>query len=109
MQKAIIHTATRVVRRLTTDDNPQILPDETAIDMSTPLTLDGFQKLDGDDKTLVKASQQDIDDAGVDEARQSQIRAQKVANVKAKVDEIINEPGISPKIKSYFQALKEIQ
>ena len=41
MQKAIIHTATRVIRRLTIDDNPEIASDESIVELETPVDIGG--------------------------------------------------------------------
>ena len=64
-QKAIIHTATRVIRRVTIDDSPSFGSDETVIDMGN-VRLDlagGPWKLDADNITKVLATAQEADDA----------------------------------------------
>lgn len=88
-QKAIIHTATRVIRRLTTDAAPDIAADETAVDMGA-VTLDlagGYWKLDAQNNR-VPATQADIDAADVDPVREAAIRAQFMQNYLASVDAI---------------------
>lgn len=76
-QKAIIHTATRVIRRLTTNDSPVLSSDETSIEMITPIDLAGGPwKLDIDNTTKLVPTQQEIDDSDVDQSRVSFLQQQ---------------------------------
>lgn len=64
-QKCIIHTATRVIRRVTTDDFPRTGTDESFVDMGI-IRVDlagGPYKLDVDNITLLTPTAQEIDDA----------------------------------------------
>lgn len=88
-QFAIIHTATRVIRRLTTDTVPDVAADETAVDMGA-VVLDlagGYWKLSAQNQK-VAATQADIDAADVDPVREAAIRAQFMQAYLASVDAI---------------------
>lgn len=106
MQKVIIHTATRVIRRLTTDENPVVLSDESIIPMNPSIVLDGFKKLALDNISLLVPTQQEIDDSGVDESRNALIRQQKMNQVKAAIDDIALNGATLSRIRAYFQALR---
>lgn len=72
MQKVIIHTATRVVRRLTLDETPKIQPDESIVDLASPIDLaGGFWKLDAKNEKVL-ATTLEVDQAGVDDTIESQ-------------------------------------
>ena len=88
-QKAIIHTATRVIRRLTTDDVPATNADETAVEVVTPLDLAGGPwKLALDNQTLTVATTQEIDDAEADPVRVTAAQRQFFVNYLASLDAI---------------------
>jgi hypothetical protein len=107
-QKAIIHTATRVIRRLTTDDAPTIASDETIIDLAENIDLaGGYWKLNNQNKK-VSATAQDISDAGVDENIETQKRLQKIQVYKNAIDAIIADNTIPLKIRNFLQALKDL-
>lgn len=69
--KAIIHTATRVVRRVTTDAAPALAADESVVEVSTLNLSGGFWKLDAQG-VRVAATPADIDAAAVDDALEAQ-------------------------------------
>jgi len=111
-QRVILHTATRVIRGLTI--NPDTIPnsDETIIEVDTPLVLDGFQKLDIDNKTLLTPTQDEIDASGVDESRNMYLHQLKVNKNREAIDDILanaTNENLLDKIKVYFQTLKDIQ
>ena len=107
MQYTIIFTANRVIRRMTSDDPPQVLSDETAIDTTTA-NLDlknGPWKLDADDKTLVTPTQAEIDTANPIKVRQD-----KIDDVIVKMDDIINnitKDNVVDKLKAFIQSYKD--
>lgn len=88
-QQAIIHTATRVIRRLTTDPTPDVAADETAVDLRAAVIdlAGGYWKLDAQNNR-VPATQADIDAADVDPARVEALRRQFMQNYLASVDAI---------------------
>jgi hypothetical protein len=79
-QKAIIHTSTRVIRRLTTDASPAITSDETVVDLAVDIDLvNGPWKLDLSN-VKVQATAQENQDAGQDEAYNATQRSQLVSD-----------------------------
>lgn len=115
MQKVIIHTATRVIRRLTLDETPKVHPDESVVELETPLDLaGGFWKLD-EKNEKVPASTLEVDQAGVDDTVEAQKKVVKIQNYHAAVDDIINSldsatlATLKPKLKVFFQALRNIK
>lgn len=115
MQKVIIHTATRVIRRLTLDEAPKIQPDESIVEIETPLDLaGGFWKLDAKNEKVM-ASTLEVDQAGVDDTVEAQKKTVKIQNYHAAVDDIIDSMDAStlatlkPKLKVFFQALRNIR
>lgn len=70
-QFVVIHTATRVIRRVSSESAP-VAKDETILPLAIRIDLagspTGYWKLDLAD-TLVPATAQEIDDANVDPAR----------------------------------------
>lgn len=109
MQTIIIHTQTRVIRRLTTDNSPPG-PDETAIPAPIPIDLaGGFKKLAPDNRTLLTPTQQEIDDSGVDEERNAILRMAKIDDVNAIIDDIAQNGATLAKIRTYFQKIKALR
>lgn len=106
MQKAVIHTATRVIRRLTTEENHQIQPDETLVALQTPITLNGYAKLAVDNATITTPTQQEIDDSGVDESRVYTLRKQKIELLQSIITDIADNGASLAKLRTYFQTLK---
>ena len=88
-QSAIIHTATRVIRRLTTDDVPVLNAGESAVSLAAPVDLAGGPwKLAADNQTLTAPTLQEIDDAEADPERVSAARRQFFAGYLASLDGI---------------------
>ncbi len=108
-QKAIIHTATRVIRRLTTDDIPQVAADETAVALPSDIDLAGaFKKLDVDDATLLVPTQAEIDASGVDDSRNAFLNRQKRQAFISAIDALLGDALVSAKIKTFLQTLKDL-
>ena len=107
-QKAIIHKATRVIRRLTIDDVPSINPiDEEEIELLAPIDLaGGFWKLDAQNKKVL-ATDQEIDDADVDEARVAIKMNARRAIFRALVTDLADNGVTLLKVQNYFKLLKE--
>lgn len=105
MQKAIIHTATRVVRRLTTDDSPVIEADETVVEMDQPITISGFTKLNEKNEAVV-ASETEAADAGVNLEEVRRRRKVKRDNFVNALDDLITNTQAG-KMKTFLQGLKE--
>ena len=113
MQNVIIHTDTRVVRRLTTDENPAIREDESVVTLDEPIDLaGGFWKLDDKDEK-VPASNKDIDDADVDEEKVALKKKAKKEAVRLAIKDLANlnldaQGQLGAKLKAYFQALDDL-
>ncbi len=60
-QKAIIHTVSRIIRRITVNTNPIISSDETAIDLPAHIDIgNGPWKLDTQNQKQVLTAQEKI-------------------------------------------------
>jgi hypothetical protein len=102
-QAAIIHTATRVIRRLTTDASPSIASDETAVVLSAPIDLaGGFWKLDGAN-AKVAATAAEAQASGVDEAFVNATRAAKIAALTTALQAAVDDALIAGKLKTLLQ------
>jgi hypothetical protein len=109
VQKAIIHSPTRVIRRLTTEDPPRVLADEEAIVMDPPITLnEGYRKLDVDNVTLLVPTTQEIDDADVDEAMVAAKRQAKRDAYKSALDTAVKDGTLPQTVRDVFTTLKEL-
>lgn len=109
MQKAIIHTNSRVIRRLTVDVTPSIASDESVVELSDAVDLaGGFFKLDPANK-LVPASKAEIDAADVDESKVAAKRAQVRKAIKDAIIDIADNGATQPRLNVYFQALKDLK
>jgi hypothetical protein len=107
-QKAIIHTATRVIRRLTIDDAPAVGPDETAVALAAPIDLAGGPwKLDGSDQKA-PATAQEFRDAGLDEAFNRQQRMARRAEVLAALADVKDDALIALKVRRVLAALHDL-
>lgn len=103
-QKAIIHTATRVIFCVTTLDNPQIGSNQSIVELATPITIGGgkYWKLDGSNN-LIEATQNDIDTSGVDDTRNAELRRLAFEEYKTAINELLSEVTIPARIKTVFQ------
>lgn len=110
-QFAIIHTDTRVIRRVTTDSSFEIAADESLIKLAAPIDIGPiggtlFWKLDGRDQK-VAATEADIDAAKVDELREAQKRRLKIQAYQDAVTTAANDPLILGNLKNFFIALRD--
>jgi len=102
-QKAVIHTETRVIFGLTTDDNPQIGPNMSVVELASPITLGGgFWKLD-ESNNKVAATQEEVDASGVDEVRNRYFKALARQEYLDAIAVLLAEPAIPLKLKNVFQ------
>lgn len=108
MQKAIIETSTRVIRRLTTDQDPVILPDEAVIALDQEIDLEGkYYKLDQNNNKVL-ATEQEIDKAKVDEEREViKFQAKKTAYIQA-LETAISDQNVPYSVRKVFKKLKEL-
>lgn len=105
-QKAIIHTATRVIRRLTTDDDHTLGLDESAVILNDPVDIGGgYWKLDEANKK-VPATDKEIDDAGVDEEKEKAKFEAKRDELKTIIFDIADKGATLEKVRAYFQIIK---
>jgi len=109
--KAIIHTTTRVVRRLTTDDPPPIMGDETAIVVPSadlaPVGATRWWKLDVSNN-IVPATQAEADAAGMDEEAANARKKAALIALKAVVNDIVVNGATLVKIRLYFIELNKV-
>lgn len=94
-QTAIIHTTTRVIRRLTIDPSPVLAADETAIALATDIDLSGgFWKLDAQNDK-VAATSDDVSQAGVDDAVVYQQQIGKLLALRDAALAVVNDTSIT--------------
>lgn len=112
-QKAIIHTATRVIRRVTIDDNHTIGADETAVTLASEIDLapagsaSGYWKLSGSD-LKVEATQAEGRTAGLDPAFD---RAQRNARRQAlldHLDDMAADATLPARVRTFASRLKAV-
>lgn len=110
MPYAIIHTATRVIRRITTDDPPPVAADETAVvvpdgtDIGRRDNGDGtftYKKLDGRN-ALVDATAQEALDAEVDEPA---VRTRERQQTDQSIDAMLADPSVPQTVKDVLQRI----
>jgi len=102
MQKAIIHKLTRVILRLTTDDNPDIKDNEEIVELASPIDLaDGPWKLD---------SQNNKVPASLEEYQQATITPQQVNinSLKANIDILLSDASVADSVKNVMRNLKAL-
>lgn len=110
-QWAIVHAPTRVIRRVTTDGDHPIAADEAKVEVAGP-SLDlagGPWKLAADRQTKLAPTQQEIDDADVDESRVALKLQQRITAYLSALDNLINDPLTPPKLKALFQAMRNLR
>ena len=106
MQKAIIHTETRVIRQLTTDEDPKIQKDESVVDLAEKIDIGGgYWKLDLQDKK-VAATDQEIDEAGVDPVKEAAKLDEKQKQIHASIVDMADNGVTDQKLQNYFTLLK---
>lgn len=108
MQKAIIHKDTRTIRRLTIDDNPDILSDEEVIVLENSIDLSGgFWKLNNMNEK-VEATEKESIDSGVNEEKVQEAKLLKNEDLKRKIEKL--SKGINDKdLQDYFTLLNELK
>lgn len=111
MQKAIIHTDTRVVKRLTIDENPQMTIDESIVEVddSFDLALEpGVTAWKVDiDGNKIPATDKDQEDAKLEHKEyEKQVLLQ--TNLLASVDTILADDKVLPSLKSFFTIYKDL-
>jgi len=110
-QWAIVHATTRVIRRVTTDPDHSITADEARVEIvGSPLDLAGGPwRLAADNQTKLAPTQQEIDDADVDEARVALKLQQRITAYLNALDHLINDALTPPKLKALFQAMRNLR
>lgn len=110
-QTAIIHTATRVIRRLTTEVAPTLAADESAVtpaEMVDLATNGGLLKLDGAGHP-VACTLAELRQAGLDESQAAATRVQLRADLIASCDTLLADATIAnPRIKQFVTAVKAL-
>lgn len=108
MEKAIIHTETRVIRRTTTEENPQITADETVIEMPEVVQLGGgFWKLNAKNKK-VAATVEEGRAAGIDYEWNNEQKRTRIVEMRGLITELSNDATIPAKLRDYFKALDNL-
>ena len=105
---AILHTATRVIRRVTSDPSPTLAADETAVVLAVPIDLSGaLWKLDaGGNK--ISATVAECRVAGIDDAYERSRRGQKRQALIDALDIVIGDLTATPALKAFAQAFKDV-
>lgn len=108
-QYAIIHTTSRVIRRLTITSPPEHDPaTETAVLMNPPIDLaGGWWKLNGGNNK-VSATDAEADTAGINEAAARARRIQRRQALLDKLDEIIADGTAPARLRQLCQVWKEL-
>ena len=108
MPKVIIHTPTRVIRRITTDENPSISSDESFVEVDFTDIGGGFWRLD-DLNNKVLALEKDIDASGIDDTREAVRRKELKLSLYALIDDISTNGPTQDKLKQYFILLRKLR
>ena len=105
---AIVHTATRVVRRLTRTSPPPLASDESAIVVPDDFDLAGGPwKLDLAGQKQLPTSAE-IDVAGIDEDHLHARQLQRVAATRTALDDLLTDPIPTPvKLKAFLTLLRQ--
>ena len=104
-QHAILHAATRIIRRLSTEEEAQVAPDEVAVPLATPIDLSGgFWKLSADNQTKITASEQEIIEARVDPTRERQRKLVLVVELRASFQDAVGDPTLPAKLRRILEA-----
>ena len=132
-QYAVIDSQTRIIKVLTVDPDYQVSDTEELITLPQPIdfatapvvqtsgnTRQGLRISSGpsptttyyvlgdDNQTLTVASVDDIDQAGVDDARNSYLQSVKVQAVSDALDAVLADSSIPQSLLTYFQAVKDL-
>lgn len=113
--KVVIHTATRVIVRMTIEDNHEIdASTETLIDLGVPsFTLpntspSGYWKLDLSNQP-VPATDQEVDSSRVDPVREALRRRLLIGLINNAIDDIADNGATLVKLRTYFQRLQALR
>lgn len=105
MNRLIIHTATRVIMGLTSDDDYQATSYQSFVTVTDKYELQGeSKKLDADDVTQVDATAQEISDVK-DSVQPKRV---KLRELSAFIDNIVSDNTIPSKIRNFVSKLKEV-
>lgn len=105
-QYAILHAATRVIRRLTTDDPPPMATGEVAMVYVGGFPTPSYWKLLADG-ALQQASVQEISDAGVD-AGVEHAKQQAIEQAfRDALDDVIANVVLQPKMKVFLERFRD--
>jgi hypothetical protein len=105
MKRLFIHTATRVIKRATIDDEVQPAPDETAVEFSGDLDLrqgGKFWKLDAQNNP-VEATDADIDASDVDHVRVGNKRKAIVTDIETLMQDMADNGVTLNKMQQLFK------
>lgn len=108
--KCIIHTNTRVIKRITVDENPNISVDETVVEIAgTNFDLGGgYWKLDIDNTTKIIATEAEIYESGVDETLENVKKNNLRIELNTKIEEASTDVAGLNEVKNYFKTLKKL-
>ena len=112
-QQAIIHTATRVIRRVTIDARPTVGADETAvpvvpeIDLAPAGSASGYWKLDGAN-VKVAATQDEGRTAGLDAAHERTQRANRRQALLDHLDDMASDLTLPAKVRTFADRLRKV-
>jgi hypothetical protein len=103
---AIVHAGTRVVRRATTQEPPEVAQDEIAI-QTMPFDLAGGPwRLDASNNRIL-AALDEVRQAGMDEAWNRQQRIAKRTAIKDALQDIVGDVAMPPKLRVLARAWLE--
>ena len=105
MKRLFIHTATRVIKRATTDDEVQAAPDETAVEVTSDWDLrkDGkYWKLDAQNNPI-EATNADIDASDVDHVRAGLKRKAIVTDIEILMQDMADNGVTLAKMQQLFK------
>lgn len=110
---AVIHTATRVIRRLTIENGHQIGTDETIVKLKRENYIgvrldDGYKKLTTTG-SIVPASDEEVNDADVDDKKLAEKKTAHLAAFNLAVADLADKGITDARLRAYFIALKSLQ
>lgn len=106
---AIIHTVTRVIRRLTVNGNQAVEHDASVVELGAKLNRQPnvYYVLNADNASVRLATDVEIDAAGVDPIREEAKKKVKVIRFNKAVETLAASPALSPELREFFQAYKD--
>lgn len=101
---AVLHSATRVIRRVTIDPMHAVAADEVLESTITPVNLTGGPWVLVAENGIVRpATPQEIDDADADERAVAVRRAAILAEYLAASDDLRDDPAVPAKYRNFFR------